>query len=464
MNNPKPIENDSPINFQELKNDNDDDDNEFSQEDEGKKNIPNETFSLGTLKNKIKKRMSKSFTEFELGKYKIDYKKEEDDEKLLDISNSKNDNNNIQINNKNQQINNKDEKNNNINDDEIKENNSIDNEIHQTNTIDNENHQTNKFDDELNKNNNKIDNEINKSGGEIDDEINKNNKKIDDEINKNNNKIDNQINKNNNTIDNNNNTKEDLNNNDENNINQEINKNINNITTKDITKQNDTFSNKDNEITTDNDDNFLIFESELSKDLISDLKIGLSKSIATSNPEFILLIDASEEMENYIDPLINNLCYNSLKKLGYNEKEKVHLFCFNSEDIDERHIQFYKLSTIKIIAEGKREIGELFDTFLNTILNKKGKNFRVLFFFSGSVIWNFELFNSLKLFTINKDYNEIECYVVKYFINDKTTFNEQDDILFKFLRSFSCKSSKICDLNAENIDDNINKIYELFQN
>ena len=46
MNNPKPIENDSPINFQELKNDNDDDDNEFSQEDEGKKNIPNENFLL----------------------------------------------------------------------------------------------------------------------------------------------------------------------------------------------------------------------------------------------------------------------------------------------------------------------------------------------------------------------------------------------------------------------------------
>ena len=72
-------------------------------------------------------------------------------------------------------------------------------------------------------------------------------------------------------------------------------------------------------------------------------------------------------MENYIDPLINKLCYNSLKKLGQNEKEKVHLFCFNSEDTDEKHIQFYKLSTIKIIAEGKREIG-LFDTFLNTIL------------------------------------------------------------------------------------------------
>jgi hypothetical protein len=46
MTNPKPIENDYLIFFKELKSDDDDDDNEFSQEDEGKKKIPNENFLL----------------------------------------------------------------------------------------------------------------------------------------------------------------------------------------------------------------------------------------------------------------------------------------------------------------------------------------------------------------------------------------------------------------------------------
>ena len=523
----KPIENDNELNYNESINN--DDDIEFAQVDEGEKNIPNKTFSISELKNKIKtsvnikRRMSKS-----LGKLKNNmlYNKlnEEDEngEKLLNNINLNNEKDIMKIKNKNEQMNEKDEKNNIDNqinknsdniDDKIIQNNdnidsqlnknsdnidnqiiknsdninnqinknsnnidnkiiqncdNIDNQIKQNNDkIDNKIHQNNdKIDNKIHQNNDKIDDKINQNSDNIDNQLNQNNDDVDDKINQNNDNIDNQLNQNSNNIDNTNekinNIQEDLNNNNEN-IKQEINKDTN-IITKDVTKQIDTYSNKDNEITTENDDNFLIYESDLSNDLISNLKIGLSKSVATSNPEIILLIDASEEMENYINPLINKLCYNSLKKLGYDDKEKVHLFCFNSEDIDERHIQLYKLSTIKIIAEGKREVGELFDSLLHTIINKKGKNFRILFFFSGSIIWNIELFNSLKLFSINQDYNEIDCHVVKYIINDNTTFNEQDEILFKFLKSFSNKSNDISVLNADKIEDNINQIYELFKN
>ncbi len=499
----KSIQNDNALNYNELINN--DDDIEFGQVDEGEKNIPNKTFSISELKNKIKtsvnikRRMSKS-----LGKLKNNmlYNKlnEEDEngEKLLNTINLNNEKDIIKIKNKNEQMNEKDEKNNidnqinknsdnidekiiqnsdnidsqinknsdNINNQIIKNSDNINNKIIQnSDNIDNQIKQNNdKIDDKIKQNNDKIDDKIHQNNDKIDDKINQNNDDGDDKINQNSDNIDNQLNQNSDNIDNTNekinNIQEDLNNNNEN-IKQEINKDTNIITK---AKQIDTYSNKDNEITTENDDNFLIYESDLSNDLISNLKIGLSKSVATSNPEIILLIDASEEMENYINPLINKLCYNSLKKLGYDDKEKVHLFCFNSEDIDERHIQLYKLSTIKIIAEGKREVGELFDCLLHTIINKKGKNFRILFFFSGSIIWNIELFNSLKLFSINQDYNEIDCHVVKYIINDNTTFNEQDEILFKFLKSFSNKSNDISVLNADKIEDNINQIFELFKN
>ena len=397
----KPIQNDNELHYNELiKND---DDIEFGQVDEGEKNIPNKTFSISELKNKIKtsvnikRRMSKS-----LGKLKNNmlYNKlnEEDEngEKLLNNINLNDEKDIMKIKNKNEQMNEKDEKNNidnqinknndNIDDKIIQNNDNIDSQLNKnSDNIDNQiiknsdninnqiNKNSNNIDNKIIQNCDNIDNQIKQNNDKIDDKIHQNNDKIDDKINKNSDNIDNQLNQNSNNIDNTNekinNIQEDLNNNNEN-IKQEINKDTN-IITKDVTKQIDTYSNKDNEITTENDDNFLIYESDLSNDLISNLKIGLSKSVATSNPEIILLIDASEEMENYINPLINKLCYNSLKKLGYDDKEKVHLFCFNSEDIDERHIQLYKLSTIKIIAEGKREVGELFDCLLHTIINKK---------------------------------------------------------------------------------------------
>ena len=457
-----PNKNDNPINFNSLMIN--DDEFEVEEVDEGVKNIPNKTLSISKLKNKLKnsdkfkKRKSKSLNDFNIEKLKKDMidsllnSVDNNNKNYIDSCNSNKKDDNIGSINIIEQINKKDEKNNNI-DIEINQNKNIDIEINENKNTDIEINPNIIVDNTIIQNNN-FEIEINQNIIVDNDDVNQNNH-IDNTINQNNYNNDNTINQNNINI------KKELNCNNEN-INQEFNKEINSI--KEETKQKDTISNKDNEITTENDENFLIYESELSDELICNLKSDLTKSIATSNPEFILIIDASKDMENYIDPLINNLCYNSLKKLGYNDKEKIHLFCFNSEDIDERHIQLNRLLKIKILAEGEREIGELFDYFLNTIFSKKGKNFRILFFFSGSVIWNFELFNSLKLFTINQDYNEIDCHIVKYIINDKTNFNEQDDILFNFLKHFSFKTNDICILNAKNNNDNINTIYKLFQN
>ena len=210
-------------------------------------------------------------------------------------------------------------------------------------------------------------------------------------------------------------------------------------------------------------ENIFLYEPETNEQ-ISNLKIGLLKTKATSNPEILLIVDASEDMEKYIDPLLNNLLYNSLKKLGYNDKEKIHLLSFNSEDIDERHFQFCKLEKIKIFTEGKRTLGDLFDYILKILKNGKGKNFRILYFFSGRVEWGIELYNGLKLFSINKEYIGINSHIIKYIINEKSIFYEQDEILFNFIKNFSNKTNEISTFYANNIDENINKIFEMFQN
>ncbi len=210
-------------------------------------------------------------------------------------------------------------------------------------------------------------------------------------------------------------------------------------------------------------ENIFLYEPETNEQ-ISNLKFGLLKTKATSNPEIILIVDASEDMEKYIDPLLNNLLYNSLKKLGYNDKEKIHLLSFNSEDIDERHFQFCKLEKIKIFTEGKRTLGDLFDYILKILKNGKGKNFRILYFFSGRVEWGIELYNGIKLFSINKEYIGINSHIIKYIINEKSIFHEQDEILFNFIKNFSNKTNEISTFYANNIDENINKIFEMFQN
>ena len=61
-------------------------------------------------------------------------------------------------------------------------------------------------------------------------------------------------------------------------------------------------------------------------------------------------------MEKYINQLVNNLPYNLLIKLNYNEKEKIYLYAYNSEDVEERYLNIEKLQNLNIETEGERNI------------------------------------------------------------------------------------------------------------
>ncbi len=57
-------------------------------------------------------------------------------------------------------------------------------------------------------------------------------------------------------------------------------------------------------------------------------------------------------MEKYINQLVKNLLYNLLIKLNYNEKEKIYLYAYNSEDVEERYLNIEKLKNLNIETEG----------------------------------------------------------------------------------------------------------------
>jgi len=61
-------------------------------------------------------------------------------------------------------------------------------------------------------------------------------------------------------------------------------------------------------------------------------------------------------MEKYINQLVNNLPYNLLIKLNYNEKEKIYLYAYNSKEVEERYLNIEKLKNLNIETEGERNI------------------------------------------------------------------------------------------------------------
>ena len=90
-------------------------------------------------------------------------------------------------------------------------------------------------------------------------------------------------------------------------------------------------------------------------------------------------------MRDYIKDLVNNLLYNLIKKLNYDEKEKIYFLGYNSEDIEEMFMPISKLCKLNIETEGERDISEALNKIYEILKNNSGKNFIILFFTSGKL-------------------------------------------------------------------------------
>ena len=204
----------------------------------------------------------------------------------------------------------------------------------------------------------------------------------------------------------------------------------------------------------------IIKSNLLSKDEVNKLKNNLSKSVKPLNNTIIAVIDASKYMKEYINDLINNLLYNLFKRLNYEDKEKIYLLGYNSEDVEEMFLPISKLSKLKIETEGERDISEVCNKIYDILKHNRGKSFTILFFTSGKINKENLSFSQSKLLLYEDENQKIKMQVIKYIINEKSDFDKDDENIFDMLNSiYSKDKNKSLIINKNNsISENINKL------
>jgi hypothetical protein len=198
----------------------------------------------------------------------------------------------------------------------------------------------------------------------------------------------------------------------------------------------------------------------LSKDEINKLKNNLAKSVKPPKSTIIALVDASKYMKDFIKDLVNNLLYNLLKKLNYDEKEKIYLLGYNTEDVEEMFIPISKLCKVDIETEGERDISEVLNKVYEILKNNNGRNFKILFFTSGNLYKQNLSLSKSKLFLYENETQKIRIQVIKYIINEQSIFDKDDENIFDMLNSINSKiKNKTLTIDGKNsISDNIDKI------
>jgi hypothetical protein len=157
--------------------------------------------------------------------------------------------------------------------------------------------------------------------------------------------------------------------------------------------------------------------------------------------EFIILIDASEKMENYIKKL-QEILYETAKYLGFEENKKIRIYPFNGEDPGYSSVAVKKLKKFTIDCESSRDLFNTFQNVAELIFYNSDKNYKILTITSGEFIFSddiralFYKLNQIKNFpslkseivvfkTPNSDFNK----------NDKNE-DQYDYITFSLIKQF----------------------------
>ncbi len=143
------------------------------------------------------------------------------------------------------------------------------------------------------------------------------------------------------------------------------------------------------------------------------------------NRVFILLLDNSIYMQNYIDNLIQNIIYNSLIKIGLSEKTKIKIFGNGYE----HNLIIKKLKNLIINCEGERSIFETLNLIGEEILKDPVKSYNLISLFSGEIIDKEEVRGlAFRMYGIQNKVH-INSRVIKY-ITEESNFpkNENGEI------------------------------------
>jgi hypothetical protein len=157
--------------------------------------------------------------------------------------------------------------------------------------------------------------------------------------------------------------------------------------------------------------------------------------------EFIILIDASEKMENYIKKL-QEILYETAKYLGFEENKKIRIYPFNGEDPGYSSVAVKKLKKFPIDCESSRDLFNTFQNVAELIFYNSDKNYKILTITSGEFIFNddiralFYKLNQIKTFPSLK--SEIVVFKTPYSDFHKNDKNEDqyDYITFSLIKQF----------------------------
>lgn len=103
------------------------------------------------------------------------------------------------------------------------------------------------------------------------------------------------------------------------------------------------------------------------------------------NPEFILLLDTSENMEDYAENFVRNIFYEVLLKLNFEMKQEIKIYTFNSVDTDKSILTLKKVKKFGCDCEGQINFTEAFKQVLEEITEMKNKNYYLLILLSGNI-------------------------------------------------------------------------------
>jgi len=157
--------------------------------------------------------------------------------------------------------------------------------------------------------------------------------------------------------------------------------------------------------------------------------------------EFIILIDASETMENYIKKL-QEILYETAKKLGFEENKKIRIYPFNGEDPGYSSIAVKKLKKYSIDCESSRDLFNTFQNVAEFIFYNTDKNYNILTITSGEFVVNNEIRALLYRLNTIKSFPSIKSEMVVFktpnsdFSKNDKNEDTYDYITFSLIKQF----------------------------
>ena len=184
--------------------------------------------------------------------------------------------------------------------------------------------------------------------------------------------------------------------------------------------------------------------------------------------EFIILIDASKDMEDYITKL-QEILYETVKKLGFEDNKKIKIFPFNGEDPGFSSITVKKIKKFSIDCESARDLFDAFQNVAEQIFYGSDKNYKILTITSGNFVASDDIRTLLYRLNKIKNFPSLKSEIILY-KTPKSDFPESEDqydyVTFSLIKQFGFEDLFVYKPLVIKYEDNVNdaaeKISKLF--